>query len=252
MRNTFGYNSASSYWFSNCPPPSPPPAGTTPPSLPPSFLPSFLTLETDGDAEVHHPADQGHEESQQDEEDPVLPDPRDQELLTANGTDWRVGRRTREQVRTTTPQSGTTTPRLRCGLSNHHTQQLKHVWNAERAEMETDVRCVNMMLLIDWSVLVKLPPHTADAPSSPEQEVRTRRDASVQLLLMANRWDTTLVRWRLRHHNSQWPSTRLDYTSVDLLWSCSTFHVPEILYRAEPKPKEPGFIREEESRIHFL
>lgn len=48
-------------------------------------------MQTDGDAEVHHPADQGHDESQQDEEDPVLPDPRDQELLTADRADCRDG-----------------------------------------------------------------------------------------------------------------------------------------------------------------
>lgn len=51
----------------------------------------WLTLETDGDAEVHHPADQGHDEPQQDEEDPVLPDPRDQELLTADRADCGDG-----------------------------------------------------------------------------------------------------------------------------------------------------------------
>lgn len=49
-----------------------------------------LTLEADGDAEVHDEADEGHDQAEQDEEDPVLPNARDQELLTVHCTDWRA------------------------------------------------------------------------------------------------------------------------------------------------------------------
>lgn len=49
---------------------------------------SSLTFLAEGDGIVHNPADQSHEQTQQNEEDPVLPNPWDQELLAARRTHW--------------------------------------------------------------------------------------------------------------------------------------------------------------------
>lgn len=46
----------------------------------------FPTMLAGRDGVVHDPADQGHEQTQQDEEDPVLPDAREHELLAAGRT----------------------------------------------------------------------------------------------------------------------------------------------------------------------
>lgn len=51
--------------------------------LPICLFPTFLA---EGDGVVHDPADQSHEQPQQNEEDPVLSHPRDQELLAARRT----------------------------------------------------------------------------------------------------------------------------------------------------------------------
>lgn len=48
----------------------------------------FPTFLAEGDGVVHDPADQSHDQPQQNEEDPVLPHPRDQELLAARRTHW--------------------------------------------------------------------------------------------------------------------------------------------------------------------
>ena len=48
----------------------------------------FPTFLAEGDGVVHDPADQSHEQPQQNEEDPVLSHPRDQELLAARRTHW--------------------------------------------------------------------------------------------------------------------------------------------------------------------
>lgn len=46
----------------------------------------FPTFLAEGDGVVHDPADQSHEQPQQNKEDPVLPHPRDQELLAPRST----------------------------------------------------------------------------------------------------------------------------------------------------------------------
>lgn len=55
--------------------------------LPLHLFPTFLA---EGDGVVHDPADQSHEQPQQNQEDPVFPHPRDQELLAARRTHWRA------------------------------------------------------------------------------------------------------------------------------------------------------------------
>lgn len=45
----------------------------------------LLTLETRGDGEIHGPADQGHDQSQQNEENPVLAHLGDEEPLALQG-----------------------------------------------------------------------------------------------------------------------------------------------------------------------
>lgn len=59
--------------------------------LPLRLFPTFLA---EGDGIVHDPADQSHEQPQQNQEDPVFPHPRDQELLAARRTHCK-GRETR-------------------------------------------------------------------------------------------------------------------------------------------------------------
>ena len=54
----------------------------------PTGLGLFPTFLAEGDGVVHDPADQSHEQPQQNEEDPVLPHPRDQKLLAARRTHW--------------------------------------------------------------------------------------------------------------------------------------------------------------------
>lgn len=46
----------------------------------------FATFLAEGDGVVHDPADESHDQPQQNEKDPVLSDPQDQELLTARRT----------------------------------------------------------------------------------------------------------------------------------------------------------------------
>lgn len=61
--------------------------------FPASPLPALvLTLQTGSDGIVHGPADQSHEEPQQDQEDPVFTNPGHQELMAAYRTDWEQGR----------------------------------------------------------------------------------------------------------------------------------------------------------------
>lgn len=61
--------------------------------LPICCLPALvLTLQTGSDGIVHGPADQSHEEPQQDQEDPVFTNPGHQELMAAYGTDCEQGR----------------------------------------------------------------------------------------------------------------------------------------------------------------
>lgn len=59
----------------------------------------FLTFLAKGDGVVHDPADQSHEKTQQNEKDPVLPHPRDQELLTARCTHWGKKERKKKKER---------------------------------------------------------------------------------------------------------------------------------------------------------
>lgn len=59
----------------------------------------FPTFLAEGDGVVHDPADQSHEQPQQNEEDPVFPHPRDQELLAARRTHCGHGHKREEESR---------------------------------------------------------------------------------------------------------------------------------------------------------